>query len=288
MATPNGIVSYSSLSKLDNQSHYDENYRYNFSGSICTSDSSSVPSTSKLEHQYPLPVDSYYPDGYDSGEDTYIPTLSRRQPEVNLTNVLGGIVAILTGKNKGLGSIQPQEDFGSSVSFLGSDSNGDTVLHSSVCIPSAPPLLEPEVVDYSAYKRVLEAEPPEWQADSSSTSCMLCYAQFTALTRGRHHCRFCGGIFCRACTKGRCLMPIKFRMRDPQRVCNECCKQLEPLQGVLKNSISNASQSAKHDVIDWTCGRGWLNLPVGLSMEHEIYKAVNTLRSYCQTARLHP
>ncbi|KAJ6818151.1 uncharacterized protein M6B38_407410 [Iris pallida] len=117
---------------------------------------------------------------------------------------------------------------------------------------------------------------------------MLCYAHFTAFTRGRHHCRFCGGIFCRACTKGRCLMPIKFRMRDPQRVCSECYKELEPLQGVLKNSISNASQSAKHDVIDWTCGRGWLNLPVGLSMEHEIYKAVNTLRSYCQVSRLQP
>ncbi|KAJ6812437.1 uncharacterized protein M6B38_147525 [Iris pallida] len=288
MATPKGgIVLYSSLSKPGNQIHSDENYKYTFSGGIGTSDCSSGPSTSSLDRQYPLPADSYYPDGYDSGEDTYIPTQSRRQPEVNLTNVLGGILAILTGRNKGLASIQHQEDFGSCVSFLGSDSNGETVLHSSVCIPSAPPLLEP-VVDYSAYKRVLEAEPPEWQADSSSTSCMLCYAHFTALTRGRHHCRFCGGIFCRACTKGRCLMPIKFRMRDPQRVCSECYKQLEPLQGVLKNSISNASQSAKHDVVDWTCGRGWLNFPVGLSMEHEIYKAVNTLRSYCQVARLHP
>ena len=36
---------------------------------------------------------------------------------------------------------------------------------------------------------------------------------------------------------------------------------------------------AKHDVMDWTCTRGWLNFPVGLSMEHEIYKSANTLRS---------
>ena len=39
---------------------------------------------------------------------------------------------------------------------------------------------------------------------------------------------------------------------------------------------------AKHDVMDWTCTRRWLNLPVGLSMEHEIYKSANTLRSYYQ------
>ena len=38
----------------------------------------------------------------------------------------------------------------------------------------------------------------------------------------------------------------------------------------------------KHDVMDWTCTRGWLNLPVDLSMEHEIYKSANTLRSYYQ------
>ncbi|WJZ91816.1 hypothetical protein VitviT2T_010859 [Vitis vinifera] len=34
--------------------------------------------------------------------------------------------------------------------------------------------------------------------------------------------------------------------------------------------------------MDWTCTRRWLNLPVGLSMEHEIYKSANTLRSYYQ------
>ena len=78
------------------------------------------------------------------------------------------------------------------------------------------------------------------------------------------------------------MLPVKFRERDPQRVCDACYDWLDPLQGVLINSISNAVQVAKHDVIDWTCIRGWLTLPLGLSMEHEIYKASNTLRSYCQ------
>nr|POF26661.1 lateral signaling target protein 2 like [Quercus suber] len=153
--------------------------------------------------------------------------------------------------------------------------NGDTFLNSSVYIPSAPPLLEPtgsSGVNYSIYNDVLEAEPPNWLPDSSTTVCMQCTAPFTALTCGRHHCRFCGGVFCRACTKGRCLLPVKFRERDPQGVCDACYYRLDPLQGVLINSISNAVQVAKHDVIDWTCTRGWLNLPLGLSMKHEIYK----------------
>ncbi|GAB4838071.1 hypothetical protein Ancab_027602 [Ancistrocladus abbreviatus] len=172
--------------------------------------------------------------------------------------------------------------------FLGPGKNGDSILNASVYIPSAPPLLEPNGFNYSAFKDVLEAEPPEWLPDSSTTVCMQCSAPFTALTRGRHHCRFCGGIFCRACTKGRCLMPVKFRERNPQRVCDTCYDRLDPLQGILINTNSNAVQVAKHDVIDWTCARSWLNLPLALSMEDEIYKATATLRNYSQVARLNP
>ncbi|CAI9783427.1 unnamed protein product [Fraxinus pennsylvanica] len=112
--------------------------------------------------------------------------------------------------------------------------NRETFLHSSVYIPSAPPLLERNSFNYDAYKEVLEVEPPEWLPDNSTRVCIKCNAPFTVLTRGRNNCRFCGGA----------------------------------------------------KVMDWTCSRWWLNLPVSLSMEQEIYKSVNTLRSYCQVARL--
>ncbi|KAK1283502.1 hypothetical protein QJS10_CPB21g01146 [Acorus calamus] len=115
---------------------------------------------------------------------------------------------------------------------------------------------------------------------------MKCSAPFIPITRGRHHCRFCGGIFCRTCTQGRCLLPVKFRERNPQRVCDICYDRLDPLQGILINTVSNAVQRAKHDVMDWTSARGWLNFPVGLSMEYEIYKSTNILRSYYQASRL--
>ncbi|KAJ8767365.1 hypothetical protein K2173_017409 [Erythroxylum novogranatense] len=250
--------------------------------------------SSKEEYQsfqFPFQSEDFVDGDYDSGDDVCDSTQSlqlNKVPEVNLKNVLTGLVAILTGRNKAPDGSTVKKLPSTNVSFLGSEKNGDTYLHSSVYIPSAPPLLESDGISHTVYKEVLETEPPEWLPDSSTTICMQCTAPFTAITRGRHHCRFCGGIFCRACTKGRCLLPAKFRERNPQRVCDTCYDRLDPLQGVFVNTISNAMQVAKHDVTDWTCTRGWLNLPVGLSMEHEIYKASNTLKNYCQVARSNP
>jgi hypothetical protein len=214
---------------------------------------------------------------YGTREDPF-PT-ARASPTINLKTVLGGIAAIVSGASKSEDGA-PQQNFGTGVSFLASGKDGG--LHPSVCVPSAPPLLEENAMQFSAYKEVLLADPPEWLPDSSTSVCLQCSNPFTALTRGRHHCRFCGGIFCKECSKGGCLMPMKFRHHDPQRVCDACCDRLDPLQGLLINYNSNAMQPAKHDVMDWTSTRSWLNLPVGLSMEYELYKATNTLRKYCQ------
>ncbi|CAA6658705.1 unnamed protein product [Spirodela intermedia] len=195
---------------------------------------------------YNFPHGRNFQSGYSSIEDDARPVQQNVLPEVNLENVL-----------KGGGA-------DSNVSFLESSKDGDSFLHSSVYAPSAPSLHEAEALKFCDYKEVLLAEPPEWLPDSHSSTCM------------QHHCRFCGGIFCRACTKGRCLMPVKFRQREPQRVCDNCYDRLEPLQDILIKSMSNAMQT------------GWLNLPIGLSMEYEIYKASNSLRSYCQVSRLDP
>ncbi|KAG9457614.1 hypothetical protein H6P81_002122 [Aristolochia fimbriata] len=287
-------VSYSSLSNLDRKTsdiHYEENYSpgvWSASGGKGTC--ASEPMASKQEFTFQLPLKLDFLDGeYESSEGSHISTQQfKRTPEVNLKNVLGGLYAIITGRNKGPAVVGESRDSNSNLSFLGSEKNGDSFLHPSVYIPSAPPLFEPLGSNYGAYRDVLDADPPEWLPDSSSMVCMQCNAPFKPVTRGRHHCRFCGGVFCRTCTKGRCLLPVKFRERDPQRVCDTCYDRLDPLQGVLINTISNAVQVAKHDVTDWTCMRGWINLPIGLSMEQEIYKSAITLRSYCQVARLNP
>ncbi|XP_073034229.1 uncharacterized protein [Primulina eburnea] len=280
MAASNGKVMYSSISNVERG-----NKKITFVDDFDDDPWSAAPEGPNMEGlskkvSYPLPhgSDDFMDEGYDSGEDRYTLVRHSGTPEVNLRNVLNGMFAILTGRNKDFSNLSNS----SNVSFLGSSNNGETFLHPSVYIPSAPPLLEQNAFDCNAYKEILEAEPPEWLPDSSTTVCMQCNTPFTALTRGRHHCRFCGRIFCRACSKGRCLLPAKFRERNPQRVCDTCYDRLDPLQGVLINTIGNAVQVAKHDVSDWTCSRGWINLPLGLSMEHEIYKSANTLRSFCQ------
>ncbi|XP_024536994.1 uncharacterized protein LOC9648677 isoform X2 [Selaginella moellendorffii] len=134
--------------------------------------------------------------------------------------------------------------------------------------------------DVQVMKAVFEAEPPEWLPDSSATSCMQCSTSFKALSCGRHHCRFCGQIFCGRCSSARSLLPSKFRVREPQRVCDTCASALEPGQTLLALQVSHAFQTATHDVTDASCLRSWLNSPLGLSMEHEIYKATNTLRHF--------
>ncbi|KAF6170257.1 hypothetical protein GIB67_013232 [Kingdonia uniflora] len=281
MATPEGRSSYLSLSKIEknDDSQYDDE---DYNGGMWDV----AEDSENFKHGYPsIESEEYLDGGYvlskNSCQSLQLPKM---HPEVNLRNVLSGMFAILTGQNKGQNGIENQRDISSNVQFLASEKDGDSYLHSSVCIPSAPPFFEP----YGAYKEVLDSDPPEWLPDSAAAGCMQCMSPFTGITRGRHHCRFCGGIFCRLCSKGRCLLPIKFRERNPQRVCDSCYDRLDPLQGILINSISNAAQVAKHDVMDWTSARGWLNFPLGLSMEYEIYKSCNTLRTYCQVARLNP
>ncbi|CAL5071771.1 unnamed protein product [Urochloa decumbens] len=274
MGTPDEMMAYSSLSKVDTG----QNQRAALSNVVSG-------------HNYPaqdyLYEPSFEPDfpEYDSRDDPFTPT--RASPKVNLKTVLGGLVTMVTGANKSEDDASKQQSFSTGVSFLGSDKDGDgdDHVHPSVCVPSAPPLLEANALQYSAYREVLLADPPEWLPDSAATACLQCNLPFTALTRGRHHCRFCGGIFCKDCSKGRCLMPMKFRIRDPQRVCDACYERLDPLQGLLINYNSNSMQPAKHDVMDWTSTRSWLNMPVGVSMEYEIYKATNTMMKYCQGAK---
>uniref|UniRef100_A0A1D1Y8J8 SH3 domain-containing protein PJ696.02 n=1 Tax=Anthurium amnicola TaxID=1678845 RepID=A0A1D1Y8J8_9ARAE len=281
------IVSYSSLPKFDKENHYHDDAGPGAwtatQGGTCVSDLRSF----SQDYSCDLFFDSNMLTEYNSVVDRSHSTWSSIRPEVNFENVLKGIIAIVTGKNRSNVHTEDQS-VKSNISFLESGKNGDSFLHSSVYAPSAPSLREAEALKYYNHKEVLLAEPPEWVPDSHASTCMQCGSPFKALTRGRHHCRFCGGIFCGACTKGRCLMPVKFRQREPQRVCDSCYDRLEPLQDILIKSISNSVQSAKHDVMDWTCSRGWLNLPLGLSMEHEIYKASNSLRSYCQVSRLNP
>lgn len=45
-----------------------------------------------------------------------------------------------------------------------------------------------------------------WEFDDHQPYCANCSCEFNPLNR-RHHCRFCGKIFCNDCSKQRCLIP---------------------------------------------------------------------------------
>ncbi|KAJ7947188.1 RING/FYVE/PHD-type zinc finger family protein [Quillaja saponaria] len=142
--------------------------------------------------------------------------------------------------------------------------------------------------NFGKVNELLEAEPPKWLPDSAASSCMLCGVRFHPIMCSRHHCRFCGGIFCSGCSKGRSLLPEKFRVSDPQRVCDVCCVRLDSVRPYLMDQVSNAAQLATHDLTDLSTLRSWANFPWGQSMEYEIYKATNTIKAYKKVGYLKP
>ncbi|KAF4391394.1 hypothetical protein F8388_008005 [Cannabis sativa] len=142
--------------------------------------------------------------------------------------------------------------------------------------------------DVANVREIIEADPPIWLVDSAASACMLCGVRFHPIMCSRHHCRFCGGIFCGECSKGRSLMPAKFRTADPQRVCDVCFVRLQSVQPYLMDQVSHAAQLPTNDLTDLSTLRSWLNIPWGQSMEYEIYKAANTIRAYNMVSSLMP
>ena len=61
---------------------------------------------------------------------------------------------------------------------------------------------------------------PPWVPDSSVAACTRCRTSFSFELR-RHHCRFCGNIFCHYCSsKSRPVLALGYA--DPVRVCDAC------------------------------------------------------------------
>ncbi len=60
----------------------------------------------------------------------------------------------------------------------------------------------------------------QWVPDKSVSACMNCNVKFTFFTR-RHHCRYCGGIYCSSCTTKRCAV-LRFGFDTEVRVCDVC------------------------------------------------------------------
>ncbi|KAI4298175.1 hypothetical protein L6164_031766 [Bauhinia variegata] len=179
---------------------------------------------------------------------------------------------------------------GKVTSFASGDVNSNFSWPSSRVLESAWREMAQTLTEtnFEYVRELLETEPPKLLADSTASSCTLCGVRFHPIMCSRHHCRFCGGIFCGECPKGRSLLPVKFRVSDPQQACDVCCVKLESVQPYLMDKVSNAAQLPTHDLTDLSTLRSWINFPWGQCMEYEIYKATNTIKAYKKIGSLKP
>lgn len=214
---------------------------------------------------------AFFPDGEISWDQ-----FGGEDKEMTMWDVFYEMLLAARGK---VSSLTPGEIRRSTVSFIA------TNIMEQAWNEMANTLTE---ANFGNAKEILDTEPPRWLSDSAAASCMLCGVRFHPIMCSRHHCRFCGGIFCGQCSRGRSLLPSKFRLGDLQRVCDVCCVRLESIQPYLMDQVSRASQLPTHDLTDLSTLRSWLNFPWGQSMEYEIYKAANIIRGYSKVGLLRP
>jgi hypothetical protein len=62
-----------------------------------------------------------------------------------------------------------------------------------------------------------------WFADEDVLACIQCRDKFT-ITKRKHHCRNCGGVFCASCTNKKVTLP-KLGFESFVRVCDNCYRQ---------------------------------------------------------------
>ncbi|XP_050224507.1 uncharacterized protein LOC126674161 isoform X2 [Mercurialis annua] len=235
----------------------------------------SVPPLSGSDHEewsrgFHLNGD-YFPED-DMGWNQYF----EGEKELTMWDVIAEMLLVARGK---VGSIASGDIYKGSLSWVSSN------LLEKAWEEMAQTLTE---ANFGKVAEILEADPPKWLADSAASCCMLCGVRFHPIMCSRHHCRYCGGVYCGECTKGRSLLPVKFRKADPQRVCDVCCVRLESVQPYLMDQVSNAAQLPTHDLTDLSTLRSWVNFPWGQSMEYEIYKATNTIQGYYKAVCLKP
>ena len=118
---------------------------------------------------------------------------------------------------------------------------------------------------------------PEWQKDVLATHCNTCQREFT-MTRRKHHCRACGMVVCDSCSRHRALLPLRFKSRETERVCEPCHQKLEPVQDLLVRikSLKNR-KNAKYDPSQKY--RGQMNSPIKHTLSGEIRKAAYSVHN---------
>lgn len=112
---------------------------------------------------------------------------------------------------------------------------------------------------------------PRWELDEEAPECRRCHNKFDFFNR-RHHCRYCGKIFCGSCSALKLILPPGYNQPDPQRICIGCGDILLPLQETFAQDTANHQRVNYLDLASGAIRR-YLNMPIALSLEAEIRKA---------------
>ena len=126
---------------------------------------------------------------------------------------------------------------------------------------------------------------PRWVLDEEVFCCKSCKMEFDWLNR-KHHCRYCGFIYCSSCSANKFLLPVEYGFTEPQRVCDACSIILHNVQSELlstaNHSLRNAIDMAPNSVTRY------LNSPYSFSMHAEVQKATySTLNMFNRRNILH-
>lgn len=83
----------------------------------------------------------------------------------------------------------------------------------------------------------------KWVLDTEVTACVSCHSRFTQIRR-KHHCRYCGLVFCSKCCKEKMPLP-QLACEEPERVCEVCRPVAELVTKSRSSHLPFQLESAK-------------------------------------------
>jgi hypothetical protein len=89
---------------------------------------------------------------------------------------------------------------------------------------------------------------PKWASDKDISFCQSCGFQFNVIIR-RHHCRLCGGLFCRYCAQDCWPLP-KFEYLHPVRVCRKCSRSCWKAEALLQVRFPSSERFHLHKIVE--------------------------------------
>ncbi|CAH0479229.1 unnamed protein product [Peronospora belbahrii] len=127
-----------------------------------------------------------------------------------------------------------------------------------------------------------------WTPDTEASVCFSCQLRFDWVRR-KHHCRYCGHVFCALCTTQHSLIQkdqilidpehkyLEVNVHNPHRVCDDCYARLEPQQAELRRTMSHAVQ---HTEVKDPGLEQFFNSPYSFTLKEEICKATYSVKNF--------